>query len=154
MTSRRNPRRSLYWRSGRFFAHPARTPHRGVDRGQSVGAQVPSKVVKPQGGIKQFPTNRLSVRGVYADLCRRLPATLRSARVKSAIPAASIQEPRDKGTGWQAIFWFLALFGAASLVALLKIVPETLESSRRATAGLRVTLLDYAGHFRRGRLAW
>ena len=25
--------------------------------------------------------------------------------------------------GWQAIFWFLALFGAASLVALLKIVP-------------------------------
>ena len=56
--------------------------------------------------------------------------------------------------GWQAIFWFLALFGAASLVALLKIVPETLESSRRATAGLRVTLLDYAGLFRRGRLAW
>jgi MFS transporter, DHA1 family, multidrug resistance protein len=56
--------------------------------------------------------------------------------------------------GWQAIFWYLALFGAASLVALLKIVPETLESSRRATAGLRVTLLDYAGLFRRGRLAW
>ncbi len=39
-------------------------------------------------------------------------------------------------------------------MALLKIVPETLESSRRATAGLRVTLLDYAGLFRRGRLAW
>ena len=39
-------------------------------------------------------------------------------------------------------------------MALLKIVPETLESSRRATAGLRVTLLDYAGLFRRGRLTW
>jgi MFS transporter, DHA1 family, multidrug resistance protein len=56
--------------------------------------------------------------------------------------------------GWQAIFWFLALFGVASLVALLKIVPETLASSRRATAGLGVTLLDYAGLLSRGRLAW
>jgi MFS transporter, DHA1 family, multidrug resistance protein len=57
-------------------------------------------------------------------------------------------------TGWHAIFWLLALFGAASLVALLKLVPETLDSSRRTTAGLRAALLDYAGLFRRGKLTW
>jgi DHA1 family bicyclomycin/chloramphenicol resistance-like MFS transporter len=39
-------------------------------------------------------------------------------------------------------------------VALLKIVPETLEPSRRTTTGLRAALLDYAGLFRRGRLTW
>jgi DHA1 family bicyclomycin/chloramphenicol resistance-like MFS transporter len=47
--------------------------------------------------------------------------------------------------GSRAIFWVLALFGAASLVALLKIVPETLKYSDRAKAGLRAALLNYVG---------
>jgi hypothetical protein len=34
---------------------------------------------------------------------------------------------------------------AASLVALLKVVPETLNSSDRTKAGLRAALLNYAG---------
>jgi MFS transporter, DHA1 family, multidrug resistance protein len=56
--------------------------------------------------------------------------------------------------GWQAIFWLLAMIGAASLVAMVRIVPETLESSRRTTAGLGAALLNYAGLFRRGQLTW
>ena len=40
------------------------------------------------------------VRGGYANSGRRPPVTLRSATRYFARPAASIQEPRDKGTGW------------------------------------------------------
>src|SRR5580693_1515773 len=97
-SSRRNPRRSLYWRSGCGLrirrGLPTGRRSRPIRRGTG-----PIKVVKPQGGMGR--SRRIgSVRGGYADSGRRPPVTLRSARRHFARPAASIQEPRDKGTGW------------------------------------------------------
>jgi MFS transporter, DHA1 family, multidrug resistance protein len=56
--------------------------------------------------------------------------------------------------GWQAIFWLLAVIGAASLVAMVTIVPETLEPSRRTAAGFRAAILNYARLLKHGRLTW
>ena len=76
-------------------------------------------------------------------------AKLFSALLQVMMIAPIVAPPVDgvlvAAMGWRAIFWVLALFGAASLVALLKIMPETLMYSDRAMAGLRAALLNYVG---------
>jgi DHA1 family bicyclomycin/chloramphenicol resistance-like MFS transporter len=76
-------------------------------------------------------------------------AKLFSALLQVMMIAPIVAPPVDgvlvAAMGWRAIFWVLALFGAASLVALLKIMPETLKYSDRAKAGLRAALLNYVG---------
>jgi len=49
-TSRRNLRRSLYWRSKADCASGADSP-RGIDRGQFVGGTRPPQVIGSQGAI-------------------------------------------------------------------------------------------------------
>ena len=47
------------------------------------------------------------------------------------------------GFGWRAIFWVIALFGAACLVAVLTRIPETLEAARRRPISPRALLAGY-----------
>jgi MFS transporter, DHA1 family, multidrug resistance protein len=46
--------------------------------------------------------------------------------------------------GWQAIFWALALFGLACLVAVATRVPETRPQERRTTGGVVSAIVVYA----------
>jgi DHA1 family bicyclomycin/chloramphenicol resistance-like MFS transporter len=57
-------------------------------------------------------------------------------------------------TGWRSIFWLLATIGAASIIVMLRSVPETLKPSHRTTAGIGAAMLNYLALFRHGDLIW
>ncbi len=48
-------------------------------------------------------------------------------------------------SGWRAIFWMLALLGAALAVAMARWLPETLPAAARQPFGVRPLLQGYAG---------
>jgi DHA1 family bicyclomycin/chloramphenicol resistance-like MFS transporter len=55
-------------------------------------------------------------------------------------------------TGWRGMFWALALISAASLLALFRIVPETLLPGERTSTGICASLRGYVSLFKHGRL--
>ena len=63
----------------------------GVDRGQSVGAQVPPEVVASQGVIGRY-RRAVWVPRLYTTLARRPTVKLRSATLNCVQPAVRIPE--------------------------------------------------------------
>ena len=96
-TSRRNLRRSLYWRSesglrvrrGLPTGHRSRPIRRGTRPPQVIGSQGAIGCSRRIGSVSEE----------YAALDRRPRVTLRSATLHFARPAACIPKPHEKGTG-------------------------------------------------------
>ena len=95
-TSRRNLRRSLYWRSESGLRVPRDSP-RGIDRGQFVGARVPPGD-RVTGRDWLLPTNWLGLGRI-----RRLGPSPASRcvplRFTSRDPRRAFPKPHEKGTG-------------------------------------------------------
>lgn len=88
-------------------------------------------------------------RAVVRDLAERFDPVRMMARLMLVMGAAPILAPLLGGwvaliAGWRGIFWFLALVGAAALLACWRGLPETLPPERRRRVPFAQVLAGYA----------
>ncbi len=111
----------------------------------SVDAMIVLRFVQAASGCAGIVIARAIVR----DLVEGIEAARAFSTLILVMGVAPILAPLLGGyvlqwLGWQAIFWILALFGLACLVAVATRVPETRPQARRTTGGVVSAIVVYA----------
>lgn len=110
----------------------------------SVEALIALRVLQALGGCAGMVITRAIVR----DMVEGAEAARLFSTLMLVMGVAPILAPLLGGYvliwfGWPAIFWFLALFGAACLAGIALALPETRPPAQRTRGGLRATLATY-----------
>ncbi len=89
-------------------------------------------------------------RAIVRDLADGHAAARLMSKLMLVMGAAPILAPTLGGfvlavSGWQAIFWIAAAYGALSCLGIALLLPETLPESRRVKLGLGGLVARYAG---------
>jgi DHA1 family bicyclomycin/chloramphenicol resistance-like MFS transporter len=111
----------------------------------SIDAMIVLRFVQAASGCAGIVIARAIVR----DLVEGIEAARAFSSLILVMGVAPILAPLLGGYvlqwfGWQAIFWALALFGLACLVAVATRVPETRPPGRRTTGGVVSAIVVYA----------
>jgi DHA1 family bicyclomycin/chloramphenicol resistance-like MFS transporter len=111
----------------------------------SVDAMIVLRFVQAASGCAGIVIARAIVR----DLVEGIEAARAFSTLILVMGVAPILAPLLGGyvllwLGWQAIFWALALFGLACLVAVATGVPETRPAAQRTTGGVVSAIVVYA----------
>lgn len=111
----------------------------------NVEAMIVLRFLQAAGGCAGIVIARAIVR----DLVEGVDAARAFSTLILVMGVAPILAPLFGGyvlvwLGWQAIFWALALFGLACLVAVATRVPETRPPERRTTGGVVSAIVVYA----------
>lgn len=106
------------------------------------------RLAQSAGACAGMVIGRAAVRDLYSgDAAARMFSYLIMVVALAPIVAPTIGGQLLVIFGWRGIFWALAAFGAAVLLAVIIAFPETLPAERRTAGGIRETAANFATLF-------